>query len=217
MRRFAERVKQSSALHRTNRTVDHLILQVKTILSSALFSDVLLIADYIKIIFIMAKIFLVIGFSMPVIKLLKRIERPWPDVSEARRRIMRANKASNTGPELELRRMLHGMGYRFRLHRRDLPGRPDLVFPGRKAVIQVHGCFWHQHPGCRHAHLPRSRTEYWSPKLARNVERDGENERRLEAMGWRVLVVWECALTDCDAVAARVRDFLGPPRPALTC
>jgi DNA mismatch endonuclease (patch repair protein) len=124
---------------------------------------------------------------------------------------MRANKAANTGPELELRRMLHGMGYRFRLHRRSLPGCPDMVFPGRTAIIQVHGCFWHQHEGCRDARRPKSRPDYWGPKLARNVERDRENERLLEAMGWRVLVVWECTLADREAITRTIVGFLGPP------
>jgi DNA mismatch endonuclease Vsr len=141
----------------------------------------------------------------------KRLEGPWPDVPEARRRTMRANKATNTGPEMEVRRMLHAMGYRFRLHRRSLPGCPDLVFPARKAAIQVHGCFWHQHSGCRHAHLPKARVGYWGPKLARTVERDRENERRLGQIGWRVLVVWECALVDREAVSQATREFLGPP------
>jgi DNA mismatch endonuclease Vsr len=147
---------------------------------------------------------------MTSVATFKRIEGPWPNVPEARRRAMQANKASNTSPELKVRRMLHGMGYRFRLHRRSLPGCPDLVFPGRKAIIQVYGCFWHQHPGCRHAHLPRARRDYWTQKLGRNIERDRENERRLEEAGWRVLVVWECALADRAAVAEQARDFLGP-------
>ncbi|WP_245498884.1 very short patch repair endonuclease [Rhizobium ruizarguesonis] len=125
---------------------------------------------------------------------------------------MQAVKATHTSPELEVRRLLHGMGYRFRLHRRNLPGCPDIVFPSRKAVIQVHGCFWHQHTGCRHGHVPKSRQNYWGPKLARNVERDRENERRLEEMGWRALVVWECALIDRERVAREAADFLGPPR-----
>jgi DNA mismatch endonuclease (patch repair protein) len=120
-------------------------------------------------------------------------------------------RSTGMKPEMLVRRLAHGMGYRFRLHRRDLPGQPDLVFPGRHSVIFVHGCFWHQHPdpNCRDARPPRSRTEYWGPKLQRNVERDAENVARLRAMGWRVLVLWECELKDRDAVADRLRSFLG--------
>ncbi len=139
----------------------------------------------------------------------KRVNGPWPGVPEARRRVMQANKCRDTAPELLVRRMLHRMGYRFRLHRRDLPGRPDLVFPGRRVVVQVHGCFWHQHPGCRHARVPKSRQEYWVPKLAQNAERDHDNERRLAEMGWRVLVLWECELVDPGAVARRAERVLG--------
>ena len=124
---------------------------------------------------------------------------------------MQANGPKDTAPELLVRRMLHRMGYRFRLHRWDLPGRPDLVFPGRGVVIQVHGCFWHQHQGCRHARVPKSRQEYWGPKFAQNAERDRDNERRLGEMGWRVLVVWECELVDLDGVARRAKRVLGPP------
>jgi DNA mismatch endonuclease Vsr len=142
----------------------------------------------------------------------KRARGPWPGVPDARRRVMQANRPRDTAPELLVRRMLHRMGYRFRLHRWDLPGRPDLVFPGRRVVIQVHGCFWHQHPGCRHARVPKSRQEYWGPKFVQNAERNRDNERRLAEMGWRVLVVWECELVDLDAVARRAECVLGPVR-----
>ncbi len=137
---------------------------------------------------------------------------------------MRANKSRDTAPEMQVRRMLHRIGYRFRLHRKDLPGCPDLVFPGRRAAIQVHGCFWHQHPGCAHARVPKSRQDYWVPKLTRNMERDRDNGRRLAGMGWRVLVLWECELGDPDAVARQAWRFLGPPgdkalseNPAIAC
>ena len=142
---------------------------------------------------------------------LRRARGPWPGVPDARRRVMQANGPKDTAPELLVRRMLHRMGYRFRLHRWDLPGRPDLVFPGRGVVIQIHGCFWHQHQGCRHARVPKSRQEYWGPKFAQNAERDRDNERRLGEMGWRVLVVWECELVDLDGVARRAKRVLGPP------
>jgi DNA mismatch endonuclease (patch repair protein) len=140
----------------------------------------------------------------------KRVKGPWPGVSESRRRVMQANKPQDTVPELVVRRMLHRMGYRFRLHRKDLPDRPDLAFPGRRAAIQIYGCFWHQHE-CRQARMPKSRQEYWAPKFARNVERDCNNERLMEEMGWRLLVLWECELADLVAIAQRVELFLGPP------
>ena len=131
---------------------------------------------------------------------------------------MVAIRGSNTKPEIKVRRLAHRLGYRFRLHRKDLPGRPDLAFPGRRKVIFVHGCFWHQHPdpGCRPAALPRTRQDYWHPKLARNVERDARNIADLEAAGWQVLVIWECELADIDAVAGRIHVFLGPPGGALS-
>lgn len=135
----------------------------------------------------------------------------WPDVDAATRSVMRGNRGKDTKPELFLRRALHAMGYRFRLHLSDLPGTPDIVFPSRRAAIQVHGCFWHQHEGCRHAVRPRTRSEYWLPKLDRNVQRDRENEARLRAMGWRLLLVWECELADQPDVLTRVAHFLGPP------
>ena len=129
-------------------------------------------------------------------------------VDAARSRIMRAIKQKNTKPELAVRRLLHAMGFRFRLHRRDLPGRPDIVLPRRKTVIFVHGCFWHQHAGCRLANVPRTRTEYWLPKLARNQERDASAQALLEELGWRVLVVWECELADRDVLRSRLSCFL---------
>jgi len=98
----------------------------------------------------------------------------------------------DTGPEMRVRRVTHALGYRFRLHRRDLPGTPDLIFPRLRKVIFVHGCFWHRHSGCRHARLPKSRRNYWLPKLKRNSTRDTEVVAALRALGWTVLVVWEC-------------------------
>jgi DNA mismatch endonuclease (patch repair protein) len=109
-----------------------------------------------------------------------------------------------------VRKMLHALGYRFRLHRRDLPGTPDLVFPGRRAVIQVHGCFWHQHEGCRLASVPRTRKEYWQVKLRRNRERDQQAEERLALLGWRVMTVWECELEHSSLLLDRLLSFLGP-------
>ena len=132
-------------------------------------------------------------------------------MSPVRRRVMQANKGKDTKPEVHVRRLLHGLGYRFRLHRRDLPGRPDLVFPSRQAVIQVYGCFWHQHPGCASAHIPKSRRAYWVPKFEQNAKRDCESERALAALGWRVLVVWECEVADTARLLDRVHALLGPP------
>jgi len=128
--------------------------------------------------------------------------------AEARSRIMRGVRKKNTKPELLVRRELHAMGFRFRLHRRDLPGTPDVIMPRHRAAILVHGCFWHQHVGCRHANLPRTRTDYWLPKLARNVKRDAQTEKELVALGWRVLVLWECELRDGVALRNRLQAFI---------
>jgi DNA mismatch endonuclease (patch repair protein) len=105
---------------------------------------------------------------------------------------MRKVRGANTTPELKVRSMLHRAGYRFRLHRKDLPGKPDIVLSSRKSVVFVHGCFWHRHPGCRAASSPSTRAEFWNAKFARNVARDIENVRDLERTGWRVHIVWEC-------------------------
>lgn len=121
---------------------------------------------------------------------------------------MRRIRNKDTNPELVLRSMLHKLGYRFRLHRKDLPGRPDIVFAGRNKVIFVHGCFWHQHPGCREGRVPGSRLDYWVPKLERNLVRDAANRNLLEEQGWGVLVVWECDITNPQALSKRVEQFL---------
>lgn len=121
-------------------------------------------------------------------------------------------RGKDTKPELLVRRLIHGMGYRYRLHRRDLPGNPDLVFPGRRKALFVHGCFWHRHPdqNCKLARLPKSKHDYWIPKLEGNRRRDIDNQESLRAMGWDVMIVWECHLRDAEALKARVREFLGP-------
>jgi len=118
-------------------------------------------------------------------------------------------RSQNTSPELILRKLIHGLGYRFRLHRNDLPGKPDLVFPSHKKVIFVHGCFWHQHQECREGRVPNSRLEYWGPKLRRNQERDALAQSSLRQQGWQYLVVWECELKDSTAALNRVKRFLG--------
>lgn len=116
-------------------------------------------------------------------------------------------RGKNTKPELAVRRLVHSMGYRYRLHRADLPGRPDLVFPGRKKVIFVHGCFWHRHPGCSRCRLPKSRTDFWESKLAGNRLRDLQHQEGLRALGWGVLVVWECQVRK-PGLAERISTFL---------
>lgn len=105
--------------------------------------------------------------------------------------VMSRIRSRDTKPEMAVRRALHAAGLRYRLHRKELPGRPDLVFPGRRIALFVHGCFWHQH-GCRLSHAPASRLEYWGPKLRRNKERDAGNVKALEAAGWTVMQIWEC-------------------------
>lgn len=116
--------------------------------------------------------------------------------SAARSAQMSRIRGTNTQPEFVIRRLVHHVGYRYRLHLAALPGRPDLVFPSRRKVIFVHGCFWHQHSGCSDATMPKSRVEFWANKLGRNVQRDHENRHALNVMGWEVLTVWECEITD---------------------
>jgi DNA mismatch endonuclease (patch repair protein) len=128
---------------------------------------------------------------------------------------MRRIRSKDTSPELVLRRLVHGLGYRFRLHRKDLPGRPDLVFAKRRKIVFVHGCFWHQHGGCREGRIPSSRLDYWVPKLEKNQIRDAANRALLEEQGWKVLIVWECELTDISVVKRAVKKFLGSVRQEL--
>ena len=125
-----------------------------------------------------------------------------------RSELMSRIRSTDSKPEMSLRRLVHGMGYRYRLHVRELPGKPDMVFPARRAVISMHGCFWHLHGRCRLARMPKSRVKFWRAKLEANKRRDQRNRRKLRALGWRVFVVWECQLTDLDRVALKVRNFL---------
>lgn len=120
---------------------------------------------------------------------------------EQRRRNMAAIRSKNTAPELRVRRALHAAGLRYRLHDRMLPGTPDLVFPSRRVVVFVHGCFWHCHSGCRYAQLPKSRHEFWRLKLEANVARDARQRNALRRLGWRVLVIWECRTRDAHSLA----------------
>jgi len=118
-------------------------------------------------------------------------------------------KGRNTKPELAVRSLLHRMGYRFRLHKANLPGKPDIVLARYKTVIFVHGCFWHRHKDCRFAYTPKSRTEFWLKKLESNVIRDIQVKSDLELLGWRVITLWECELRDMDQLAARLDADLG--------
>lgn len=127
---------------------------------------------------------------------------------EQRRRIMQAVGTKDTGPERVVRRLLYANRFRYRLHAKTLPGRPDIVFPGRKKAIFVHGCFWHSH-GCEKGQPPKSRLDYWGPKLKDNRDRDSRNKTQLEALGWSVLTVWQCETRDPESLAARLIAFLG--------
>jgi len=129
------------------------------------------------------------------------------ETTEQRSRIMRAVRSRDTAPELAVRRLVHGMGYRFRLHRKDLPGTPDLVFPRLRKVVFVHGCFWHGHD-CARGSVPVQNRDYWTQKFARNRERDKNVLASLKAEGWDSLVIWECELKNSGAVGGQVKRFL---------
>lgn len=111
---------------------------------------------------------------------------------EVRSRNMAAIKSKDTKPEMTVRKLLFSMGYRFRLHRKDLPGKPDIVLPKYKTVIFVNGCFWHQHKNCKRSNIPKTNKDYWVPKIQKNVERDNNNKKLLRKLGWKVIVIWEC-------------------------
>src|SRR5690348_12723444 len=117
-------------------------------------------------------------------------------------------RAKDTKPEWVVRKLAHALGYRYRLHVGNLPGKPDMVFPSRSAIIFIPGCFWHRHAGCRLARLPKSRLDFWEPKLTANHDRDHRNERALRALGWRVMIVWECQTANRSRLASRMRRFL---------
>lgn len=115
---------------------------------------------------------------------------------ERRSWLMSRVKGKNTTPEVRVRQIAHGMGLRFRLHRKDLPGKPDLVFPKYRVALLVHGCFWHRHPNCKKSSIPKSNSEFWENKFARNVQRDVENMEDLVALGWKPIIVWACETDD---------------------
>lgn len=121
---------------------------------------------------------------------------------------MRAVKGQDTTPEMIVRRLIHSMGYRYRLHRKDLPGKPDLTFPARRKVIFVHGCFWHGHDCKRGARVPKENHDYWERKIARNRDRDARHYESLKRDGWDILVIWECALKAKDVIAEKITSFL---------
>jgi DNA mismatch endonuclease (patch repair protein) len=122
-------------------------------------------------------------------------------------------RSKDTKPELVVRRLVHSLGFRYRLHNTKLPGKPDLVFPGRRKIIFVHGCFWHRHGrACPLTRLPKSRLEFWQPKLEENHKRDRKNYRSLRASGWDILVLWECQLQDLEFVTGKITEFLSGSR-----
>lgn len=123
---------------------------------------------------------------------------------EKRSEMMSRIRGKDTRPEKQVRSMLHGLGYRFRIHRRDLPGNPDIVLPKYRTVVFVHGCFWHQHRGCKYAYKPKSRVEFWQKKFRENVERDKLKTKTLKKLGWRVVVVWECELQSREKLAKKL-------------
>lgn len=128
--------------------------------------------------------------------------------SEKRSAIMRSVKSKNTRPEIIVRQIIYSLGFRYRIHRKDLPGSPDIVFPGRKKAIFVHGCFWHWH-GCKRSRMPKTNSEYWEAKIQRNQERDKRNCTALADIGWQALIVWECELKDKSTLEKKLVQFIG--------
>jgi len=117
-------------------------------------------------------------------------------------------KGKDTKPELLVRSLLHKMGYRFRLHRKDLPGKPDIVLPKHRTVIFVHGCFWHRHKGCKYSYNPKSRIEFWKNKFKENIKRDKKKQAELKNDGWRIMIIWECELLDPEKLQTRISETL---------
>ena len=131
------------------------------------------------------------------------------DAADTRSRTMRAVRSTGTGPELVVRRLVTDLGFRYRLHRADILGKPDLAFIGRRKLIFVNGCFWHGHGCQRGARMPKSNAEYWSAKIGRNVARDQHNVHELRRIGWTVMTIWECELKSSSETRRRLHDFLG--------
>lgn len=128
-----------------------------------------------------------------------------PNERSARMSLVRSK---DTKPELLVRKLVHGMGFRYRLHDVSLPGTPDLVFADRKKIIFVHGCFWHRHGTCKNTRWPKSKLDFWKPKLEKNHSRDQANRKTLKKLGWRVLVLWECQIENAERLSHRIRQFL---------
>jgi len=128
------------------------------------------------------------------------------DVSEQRSRNMSAIKSKNTKPEIKVRKVLHSMGYRFRLHSKDLPGSPDIVLPKYKTVIFVHGCFWHRHENCKYASTPKTRKEFWNKKFTENKKRDSEIQEKIKILDWRSVVIWECETKNIENLRDKIID-----------
>lgn len=131
-----------------------------------------------------------------------------PPTKPERSALMARVRRADTAPEIAVRKLLHALGYRFRLHRKDLPGTPDIVFPARKKALFVHGCFWHRHQGCKKATTPKTRVEFWKDKFAANEARDRRKLDQLRASGWHCLVVWECETRDLPRLQGILREFL---------
>lgn len=125
-----------------------------------------------------------------------------------RSEIMARVRSKNSRPEMLVRKLVFGLGYRYRLHAKDLPGHPDIVFRTLRKVIFVHGCFWHRHSVCALARLPKSRLDFWRPKLEGNKKRDDRNKRALQRQGWKVLTIWECQLKNPERLELRIKGFL---------
>ena len=128
-------------------------------------------------------------------------------VSEQRSRNMSAIKSKNTKPEIKVRKVLHSMGYRFRLHSKDLPSSPDIVLPKYKTVIFVHGCFWHRHENCKYASTPKTRKEFWNKKFTENKKRDSEIQEKIKILDWRSVVIWECETKNLEILRDKIVDI----------
>jgi DNA mismatch endonuclease (patch repair protein) len=127
-------------------------------------------------------------------------------VSEQRSKNMAAIRSKNTKPEIKVRKVLHSMGYRFRLHSKDLPGSPDIVLPKYKTVIFVHGCFWHRHENCKYASTPKTRKEFWNKKFTENKKRDSEIQEKIKILDWRSVVIWECETKNIENLRDKIID-----------
>lgn len=133
---------------------------------------------------------------------------------ERRSWLMSRVGSNDTGPEMRVRKVAHAMGLRFRLHRKDLPGHPDIVFPRWRIAIFVHGCFWHRHPGCKKATTPKSNVEFWTRKFEANVARDIRTQRELEDLGWKVAVIWECGTKSPSEIHRQLTELFGTAKPS---